>query len=152
MNVEDNEAHPTRHTLRKLFQKHLPAIQHLYSYTCSFIDTMVYLKDALRGKVSLTHLTIKCHGPSIAMSTSYLWSILLEFPQLEEFWFEFRGCDSLKKENSATKIPKGLQCPQLRRIGISGVVIPDESVEILCCICPNLEEMEIDGVNRFCIL
>jgi len=85
------------------------------------------------------------------MSTSYIWSILREFPQLEEFWFEYYGDDGDKKE-TARDIPKGLYLPKMKRLGIHGAVILDDGVEALCCICPNLEKLEIDGENRFCVI
>jgi len=112
---------------------------------------MVYLKDALRGKISLKSLSILARGYCEAMSTSYIWSILREFPELEEFWFEFRCLDGVKAETKR-RIPKELCLPNMRRLGISGAMISDESVEALCCMCPNLEIMEIDDENRFLVI
>jgi hypothetical protein len=112
---------------------------------------MIYLKDSLRGRINLKQLSIRCHGPRVAMSTSYIWSILREFPQLEEFWFEYHGDDGEKRE-TVREMPKGLYLPKMKKLGISGAVICDDGVEVLCCICPNLEELEIDGENRFCII
>jgi len=112
---------------------------------------MTYLKDALRGKVSLESLFILAHGYSEAMSTSYIWSILREFPKLQEFWFEFKALDAAKVETER-RIPKALYLPKMRRLGISGAIISDESVEALCCMCPNLEILEIDDENRFLVV
>ena len=149
-NVNDHEAHPIRRTLRKIFQRTVPSLQSAYFYTFSFIDVMIYLKDSLRGKVSLNRLLVISHGPCIAMSTSYIWSILREFPKLEEFTFEFRGRDGVKRE-TIREIPRDLKLPFMRRLRVSGAVIADGDVELLYRICPKLEEMEIDGANRFCI-
>lgn len=151
VNVKDHEAHPDNRTLRNLFRQNLPALKQLYLLTSSFMSTMSYLKDAQRGKIFLTHLCIRCHGPCVAMSTAYIWSILREFPDLEEFWFEFDGSDGVKSE-SLRKIPPSLTLPNMRKLGISGAVIDDDTVEELCCISPKLEELEIDGENRFCII
>ena len=87
--TKDYETYPTHRSLRKLFQNHLLAITHLHFYTTSFVSSMIYLKDSLRGRMNLKQLSIRCHGPCVAMSTSYIWSILREFPPLEEFWFEY---------------------------------------------------------------
>ena len=149
--TKDYEAYPTHRTLRKLFQNHLLAITHLHFYTISFVSSMIYLKDSLRGRINLKQLSIRCHGPCVAMSTSYIWSIFREFPQLEEFWFEYHGDDGDNTE-TVREIPKGLYLPKMKRLGISGAVIRDDGVEILCCICPNIEELEIDGENRFCTI
>jgi hypothetical protein len=150
VNVRDHEAHPNRRTLRNLFRRNLPALKQLYTYTTSFMDIMTYLKDSLRGKISLTHLCIRCHGPCVSMSTAYIWSILREFPELEEFWFEFHG-DGVKCEN-ARELPRRLMLPSMRKLGIVGAVVDDDTVEELCCISPKLEELEIDRENRFCII
>ena len=112
---------------------------------------MIYLKDALRGKISLKSLSILAHGSCESMSTSYIWSILREFPRLEEFWFEFQAVDDVKTETERP-IPKGLCLPNMRQLGIFGAVMSDESVEALCCVCPNLEIMEINGENRFLVI
>ena len=85
------------------------------------------------------------------MSTLYIWSILREFPELEEFWFEFYGTDG-PKTSAINMIPRGLFLPKMKRLGISGAALEDDFVEGLCCICPNLEEMEVDGKNRFCVI
>ena len=85
------------------------------------------------------------------MSATYIWSILREFPELEEFWFEFNSVDG-DNGNEGTEIPLDLYLPKMRKLGISGARINDDKVEKLCCICPKLEEMEIDGENRFCTL
>jgi len=150
-NVEDPEIRLYHSTLRKLFKRHLPALQHLYLYTSRFINAMTYLKDALRGKISLKSLSILAHGYCEAMSTSYIWSILREFHELEEFWFEFRALDGIKAETER-RIPKDLCLPNMRRLGISGAVISDESVEALSCMCPKMEIMEIDNENRFLVI
>ena len=84
----------------------------------------------------------------MGMSTSFIWSILREFPQLEKFWFRFQGDDGEKQE-TVREIPKGLYLPKMKKLSISGAVIRDDGVETLCCICPNLEELEINGENRF---
>jgi hypothetical protein len=86
------------------------------------------------------------------MSTGYIWSILLEFPDLEEFWFEFHGDDGIKQETIIRAIPENLRVPKMRKLAIRGAVIDDIAVERLCYICTELEEMEIDGVNRFCTI
>lgn len=87
----------------------------------------------------------------MTMRMGYIWSILREFPLLEEFWFEFRGDDGGRRE-TVREIPKKLCLSSMRRLGISGTVFHDEAVEVLCCICPNLEELEIEGENKFCII
>jgi hypothetical protein len=149
--IRDPEVHPYHSTLRKLFKRHVPELQHLHLYTSRFISAMVYFKDALRGKVSLKTLTIFAHGYCEVMSTSYIWSIFKEFHELEEFWFEFRSLDEIKP-NTERSIPNGLFLPNVRRVGMSGVMISDESVETLCFICPKLEEMEIEGQNRYLVI
>jgi hypothetical protein len=147
----DMETYSTHRFLRKLFQKNLPALKQLHLHTVSFMAAMTYLKDSIKGNLSLTHLSIQCHGPRAAVSTGYIWSILWEFPLLEEFWFEFRGDDGVVQE-TMREMPKKLYLPSMRKLGISGAMILDDTVEELCCICPNLTELEIDGENRFCII
>jgi hypothetical protein len=149
--VHDHEADPTRRTLRKLCHRNLPCLRRLHLFTSTFQNSMVFLKDGLRGGVSLTHLTIRCHGACITMSTGYIWSILHEFLDLEEFWFEFHGDDGIKRE-TIRAIPENLRAPNMKKLAIRGAVLDDIAVERLCCICTGLEEMEIDGVNRFCTI
>ena len=116
-----------------------------------FINAMIYLKDALRGKISLKSLSIVAHGYCESMSTSYIWSILREFPKLEEFWFEFLALDGVKTETERG-IPNELCLPNMKQLGIAGAVISDESVEVLCAKCSNLEMMEINYKNRFMVI
>lgn len=111
---------------------------------------MTFLKDSLRGRISLTHLVILCDGPYVTMSTGFIWSIFREFPQLEEFWFELVGDDG--KCQTVRKIPMDLRCLSMRKLGISGAFVDEEAVERLALICPLLEELEIDGQNRFCTM
>lgn len=148
--IPDHEAHPDRRILRKLFQKNLPQLKHLHLYTSTFYDSMTFLKDSLRGRISLMQLVVVCDGPCITMSTGYIWSILREFPRLEEFWFEFVGDDG--KCKTIRKIPMDLICLSMRKLGISGALLDDETVERLTLICPLLDELEIDGQNRFCTI
>jgi len=150
-NMQDPEIQLYHSTLRKLFKRHLHALEELHLYECRFIPAMTYLKDALRGKISLKTLSIAAHGYRESMSTAYIWSILREFPKLEEFWFEFRALNGCKTETER-RIPKELCLPNMKRLGISGAVISDESVEELCVKCPNLEMMEIDHENRFLLI
>ena len=111
---------------------------------------MTYLKDALRGKVSLKSLSILAHGYCEAMSTSYIWSILREFPELEEFWFEFTADGGGMEGRRKRGLPGGLgRCERLRKVGIMGARIEEEDVVRLGEICPCLEEMEINGEVRF---
>jgi hypothetical protein len=149
--TRDYETYTSHRILRKLFQRHLPALKQLHLHATSFISSMIYLKDSLRGKVSLTQLLIRCHGPLVTMSTTYIWSILREFPELEEFRFEFRSDEGVKRV-SVSHMPKALNLHSMKKLEITGVVIHDDIVESLCCACPNLEELEIDGENRFCII
>jgi hypothetical protein len=86
------------------------------------------------------------------MSSAYLWSILREFRELEDFWFVFHGEDGVKQGDALRRVPQGLKVAMLRRLTIRGAGVDDVSVERLCCICPALEEMDIDGENRFCII
>lgn len=112
---------------------------------------MIYLKDCLRGYVRLVTLYIRCRGPTITMNKGFIWSILLEFPVLEELWFEFKSDDN----DNMTKgrgMPFDLYLPRMIRLGISGAGVEDEEVERLCCVCPNLQEMQIDKQNRFWVL
>ena len=81
------------------------------------------------------------------MTTGYLWSILREFKELEEFWFEFNADDG--ELGRRREIQGGLKCGRLRRLGIQRVLIEEEDVERLGEICPCLGEMEIDGETRF---
>lgn len=85
------------------------------------------------------------------MSTSYVWSILKAFLDLEEFYFEFAGTDGVKEETIRT-LPTRLHLSKMKRLSIDGVVLDDNAVEELCYRCPNLEEMDINGENRFCII
>jgi len=148
---KDYEMYQPHRTLRRLLQKHLPALKQLHLLTSSFVSSMIYIKDSLRGNISLTHLSIHSHGPCVAMSTSFVWSILREFPYLEEFWFNFQGLDGIKSETQR-ELPYRLKLPNIRKLGISGAVIDDDIVEWLSCISPKLEELEIDRENKFCVI
>jgi hypothetical protein len=111
---------------------------------------MTFLKDCLRGHVSLTCLSILCHGPGVTMTTAYIWSILKEFTQLEEFWFEFTADGGGMEGRRKRGLPGGLgRCERLRKVGIMGARIEEEDVVRLGEICPCLEEMEINGEVRF---
>jgi hypothetical protein len=81
------------------------------------------------------------------MSPGYIWSILREFQELEEFWFEFVGNDGVCE--TRREIPRDLRCLRMRKLGVSGASMDDEIVERLILICPVLEELEIDGQNRY---
>ena len=140
--LEDPGILPYHSTLRKLFKFHLESLQHLQLCTSRFMNAMIYLKECLRGQVSLKTLSILAHGSWESMSTSYLWSILLEFPELEEFWFEFHSMDGIKTEPKR-RPPQQLRLPNMRRLRISGAVVSDESLEVLRSMCPNLEILEI---------
>ena len=148
---DDSEQIPAHRYLRKLFHKNLPALQDVCLLTSTFMSAMTYMKDCLRGKISLRRITIICHGPCIAMSTSYVWSILKSFPEIEEFRFKFTGTDGVKQETVRT-VPARLHLSKTTLLSISGIVIDDETVEELCYRCPNLKEMEVNGENRFCAI
>jgi hypothetical protein len=150
-NQDDSEQIPAHRYLRRLFQKNLPELEEVYLLMSTFMSTMTYMKDCLRGQVSLRRITIICHGPCIAMSTSYVWSILKAFPDLEEFRFEFKGTDGVKQE-TLRALPAKLYLSKATLLSISGIVIDDEIVEELGYRCPNLKQMEIDGENRYCVV
>jgi len=145
--VYDQELHASRRTLRKLFRK-LPSLKRLHLLTSSFQESMTFLKDSLRAGTSLTCLNSRCYGVCIAMDTQYIWSILKEFQELEEFFFEFNPSDGRKMGPTRT-IPSRLKCPRLKRLAISGVPIDEWSIEKLSCICGSLEVLEIDGNRRY---
>lgn len=85
------------------------------------------------------------------MSTSYVWSILKGFPDLEAFRFEFTGTDGVKQE-TLRALPSNLHLSKATLLSISGIVIDDETVEELGHRCPNLNQMEINSENKFCVI
>jgi hypothetical protein len=109
---------------------------------------MTFLKDCLRGQISLTHLTIQCFGLSRTVTTGFLWSILREFKDLEEFWFWFEGDDD--GFGRRREIPRSLRCDKLRRLGIRGAVIEDRDIERLKEISPSIKELDINEHIRDC--
>jgi hypothetical protein len=150
-NHDDSEQIPAHRYLRRLFQKNVPVLEDVHLLTSTFMSAMTYMKDCLRGNVSLRRITIICHGPCLAMSTSYVWSILKAFPELEEFRFEFTGTDGMKQE-TLRALPSKLHLSKTTLLSISGIVVDDEIVEELGYRCPNLKQMEINGENRFCVI
>jgi len=105
--TDDNEQIPAHRCLRILFFKNLPALEHVYLLTSAFMSIMIYMKDCVRGKVSLTKVQIVSHGPRLTMSMSYFWSVFKAFPNLDDFCFEFAGTDGRKEETPGT-LPVGL--------------------------------------------
>jgi len=99
--------------------------------------------------VSLTHLTIQCNGPCVTVTGGYIWSILREFGQLEELWFEFCAEDIALGRCRELNLGKEGRCERLRRVGIGGVEVAEGDVERLQEGCPCLEVMEINGETRF---
>jgi len=147
---DDSEQIPAHRYLRNLFHKNLPALEHVYLLTSTFMSAITYMKDCVRGKVSLTRITIVSHGPCVTMSMSYIWSVLKAFPNLEEFCFQFTGTDGRKEETPRT-LPAGLLLQKIKKLSVVGIAIDNEIVEELCCRCPNLEEMAINGEKRFAL-
>jgi len=149
--TDDSEQIPAHRYLRILFHKTLPALEQVYLLTSTFMSAMIYMKDCVRGKVSLKKIRIVSHGPCVTMSMSYVWSVLKAFPNLEDFCFEFAGTDGRKEEIPRT-LPVGSLLHKLKRLTVIGIVIDDEIVDELCYRCPNLEEMAINGEKRFCTI
>ena len=79
------------------------------------------------------------------MTTGFLWSILREFKELEEFWFWFGADDDVFGRRRA--IPSSLKCDRLRRLGIWGVIIEAGDIERLKEISPSLTELELPESN-----
>jgi hypothetical protein len=144
--IPDAESEKTIAILRRLFHRNLPCLRRLHLLTVTFMDCMGFLKYSLRGGIPLTHLTVRCRGPCVTTSARYLWSILLEFPMLEEFWFEFVGDDGAKAE-TLCGLPEGIKRPRLRKLRICGIAMDNVSIEKFRRVCVGSEEIVIERHN-----